>query len=126
MSDFWFYIIVWSIVSLSNLAIGYGSLKVGTFLKPHGRIIRGIGWAFVLHGTFGIATIIAAFAYTDIGPVAPIRTSIATLFWPGIAIAFNYAIYCIINLPPAHRSTLLSLHAAAFRLETTINNVRAN
>lgn len=135
LDDFHFFIAVWTVVSMSNLAIGYGCLKGGHFLRPHGKILRAIGWAFVVHGSFGMITVIAALfrhyaqgvnpIFSGIGYVAYIRIVIATMFWPGIAIALNYTVWKVTHLPPADRTTLIALHAAAFRLEQELHKTNA-
>ncbi len=122
MEYFYFYLFVWTAVSLSNLTIGHGCLKAGNYLRPDGRVIRGIGWAFVLHGSFGLMTVIAALfrwydgnnpMYQGIGYVAYIRTLIATLFWPGIAIAVQYVAH---RLTKVDRQLVQRVHRVMFKL----------
>lgn len=130
MDDFWFFIIVWTIVGLSKLAIGYGSLKGGNILRPHGRFIRGLGYICLGDGIIDLGTVIYGVythnegyspVYLGIGQVAYLRTAKATLFWPIVAIIVNSAAFYAARVDEETRKMLLELHIRMWRLKKASN-----
>ncbi len=124
MSEFTFYVIGWLVISASNTVIGLGLIVGGSLLLPHGSVVRKMGWAFLLHGLFGLGTVLFALVHQEAEWIRLLRTFIGVLFWPGIASAVIFVVYRVFKLSPADRKAVVLTHESVFGLATEMQKLK--
>lgn len=151
MSDAYFYILIWSAVSLSHLATGIGGSAIILYFNPLTSwltiwksnstfrllflmLVLVVPLLYIVHGTFGFITVILAIQnlsegqnpfYQSIGALAEICTMTGTFFQVAVAAITDILAILLYSLKqPVERATMLEAYMTLLRLKKVVNSVK--